>query len=270
MFLLLKSDGSALYSTKDIELAFKKDKDYQADRQIIIVDVRQSLYFKQVFATLKALGFKKQMAHLAYDFVTLPEGTMSSRKGLIVTYEDLRDTMRAHLTEETKQRHADWSSKKIEKTAITLATASMSFMMLRQDPESIIIFDMREAMSVDGFTGPYILYTVARIESLLKKGKNKTEISGAWLTDACEIELVKHLAEFPEVIRHAGKSFAISAVAAWAFDTAKTFNEYYHSVKIIGDDNKDRMAARLALTLATKQTLTNAMKLLGIDVLREM
>lgn len=270
VFLLLKSDGAALYSTKDIELAFRKEKEYHADRQIFVVDIRQSLYFKQLFASLKKVGFKKQLTHLAYDFVNLPEGTISSRSGNVVTYEQLRDAMRVYLIGETSARHADWSKKKVEKTVGTIATAAMSFMMLRQDPESIITFDMKEAMSFDGFTGPYILYTVARIESLLRKSKQKAKVQSELLTHPLEIELVRQLAGYPEVVLRVGQNFAVSVLALWIFETAKIFNEYYHEVRVLDDANKNRISARLAMINAVKQTLVNALKLLCIDTVNEM
>jgi len=270
VMLLLKSDGTSLYSTRDLPLAFKKDKDYDADRQLFVVDVRQSLYFKQLFATLKKMGFTKQLTHLAFDFVNLPDGAMSSRKGNIVTYEDLRDDMVEFLEHETKTRHEDWSEKKIKSTAKTLAIASMNFMMLRQDPESIITFDIKEAMSFDGFTGPYILYTIARIESIKKKAKTKAKIDETKLDKELELELARQVAIYPELVQRVGKSFKVSSIATWAFDTAKLFNEYYHEVKILDDEDKERLASRLALIEAVRHSLENAMSILCIDVLKEM
>ncbi len=270
VMLLLKSDGTSLYATRDLPLAFKKDKDFNADRQLFVVDVRQSLYFKQVFATLKKMGFKKELRHLAFDFVTLPDGAMSSRTGNVIKYKDLRDEMVELLENETRERHPDWNDKKIKETAFTIAIAALNFMMLRQDPESVITFDVKEAMSFDGFTGPYLLYTIARLESLQKKANLKPVVNGQFLQNKLELKLARALANYPDVIKTVGHKYKTSLLASWVFETAKILNEYYHTVKILDDDNKDRVAARLALLVAVKKILVNALDLLCIKSLREM
>ena len=270
IFLVLKSDGTPLYSTWDLALAQKKEADHAPDRQIFVVDVRQSLHFKQVFATLKRMGFTEQLEHLSYEFVTLPEGAMSSRTGNTVTYRQLRNEMESVLREETATRHEDWDEKKVAATAQKIAGAGLAFMMLRQDPNSVITFDLKEAMSVDGFTGPYILYTIARIESVKKKTKVKPKLNVDLLTHEGEAELVRALAEFPRVVERAGKQFHVSAIAQWAFDTAKLFAEYYHEVHILDDEDKHATAARLALIEAVQLTLTRALQLLTIEPVKEM
>ena len=269
-FLILKSDGSSLYATKDLALALLKDKTYAPDRQIVVVDVRQELYFKQLFATLRRMGFTQKLVHLSYDMVNLPEGTMSSRTGNIITYDALRGAMQDVLREETRTRHADWDEKKVEKTAHAIAGAAITFMMLRQDPHSIITFDMQEAMSVEGFTGPYILYTIARIESVRNKTKRKPIVNAALLTQKGERELVRALAEFPSVVQHAGQTFQVSAIAQWAFDTSKIFSEYYHAVQIVVPEDNEGTSARLALALAVQKALIRALELLAIEPVMEM
>jgi len=269
-FLILKSDGSSLYATKDLALALQKDKNYGADRQLFIVDVRQSLYFDQLFATLKRLHFTKQLIHLSYDMVNLPEGTMSSRVGNIVTYEQLRDTMVEHLIGETKKRHEDWAEKKVAKVAKEMAIASMTFMMLRQDSQSIITFDMDEALKSDGFTAPYLLYTIARIESIKKKTSVKPKIVVAQLTHKLERKLIRHLSQLPDVVERAGVCYQLSPIALWCFELSQLFNEYYHEVRILDDDIKERMQARLALLDAVEKTMQNALSILNIDTLKEM
>lgn len=269
-FLVLKSDGTTLYSTWDLALALKKEKDHAPDRQLFVVDVRQSLHFKQLFATLKRMGFTPQLTHIPYDMVTMPEGAMSSRKGNIVTFDSLRDTMVERIEEETRKRHEDWDEKKIQQTAKTIAIGSMLFMMLRQDPNSIITFDLEEALSFDGFTGPYLQYTVARIESIKKKTKVKPKADASKLTHALENELIRKLAEYPGVVERAGKAFHVSLVAQWAFETAKVFAEYYHEVRVINEESDENTAARLALIDAVRISLANAMNLLGMGILKEM
>lgn len=269
-FLVLKSDGTTLYSTWDLALALKKEKDHAPDRQLFVVDMRQSLHFKQLFATLKRMGFTPQLTHLSYDLVSLPEGTMSSRAGTIAKYDDLKDTMITRLEEETRKRHEDWDDKKVQQTAKTIAIGSMLFMMLRQDPNSIITFDLEEALSFDGFTGPYLQYTVARIESIKKKTKVKPKADASKLTHALEHELIRKLAEYPAVVERAGKAFHVSLVAQWAFETAKVFAEYYHEVRVIDEEDAEMTAARLALIDAVRISLSNGMNLLGMGILKEM
>lgn len=269
-FLILKSDGSSLYATKDLALAFEKQKHYSPDRQMFVVDVRQSLYFKQLFATLRRMGFTGGLTHLAYDMVTLPGGAMSSRKGNVITFEELRDAMTARLKEETKKRREDWSEEKIDHVARTLTIACIQFTMLKQDPESIITFDMEEAMSFDGFTAPYILYTIARINSIKRQTKIKPKQQPEKLTHPAEQALVRQLAEFPFVVQHAGVSFQVSTVATWAFETSQLFAEYYHQVRVLDEEHTDAIPARLQLCQSVAASLKNAMALLGIETLEEM
>lgn len=270
VFLALKTDGSSLYATKDLALAYRKEKDYAPDRQIFVIDVRQSLYMKQLFATLKRMQFQPELVHLGFEVVTLPDGAMSSRKGNIVKYEDLRDTLVAKITEETTARHADWKPKKIAQNATAIAMAGMKFMMLRQDPATQITFDMDEALSVEGFTGPYVLYTVARINSIEAKADMPPLLLGEKLTHPIERAMLRKIADYPGDVTKAGQSFNVALIAQEAFALAKLFAEYYHEVRILEDEDKQRLAARLALLYAVRQTLMNACALLGLDTVKEM
>lgn len=270
VFLVLKSDGSALYSTWDLALAYRKEEEFHPDRQIFVVDVRQSLHFKQLFATLKRMGFSEQMVHIPYDFVKLPEGAMSSRKGNVVTYGALKEKMTDALKKETAKRREEWDEKKVQDVAHKLAIASIQFTMLRQDPETQITFDIEEALSFEGFTAPYILYTIARIASIKRQTKVKPKADASKLTHENERALIRQLADFPEAVQRAGKSFQVSAIAAWAFETAKLFAEYYHQVRILDEKEAEFTPARLALCDAVKSSLENAMSLLGIETLEEM
>lgn len=269
-FLILKSDGSSLYATKDLALAFQKEKEYQADRQIFVVDVRQSLYFKQLFSALKRIGFSKKLLHIAYDMVTLPEGAMSSRAGNIISFEELRDLMVERLEKETRERHEDWSDKKVEETAHQIALAGMIFLMLKQDPKTIITFDLDEALAFDGFSGPYILYTIARIESIRRKTKVRPKANMKYLSGESETALLRLLGDYPELIQGVASDYDIHAIAQWVFETAKTFAEYYHDTKIIDEEDKAATAARLALVYAIEETLRAALRILGVPVVEEM
>jgi arginyl-tRNA synthetase len=268
--LLRKSDGTLLYNAKDLALAYKKEEDYHADRSIYVIDNRQSLAMRQLAATLKLMGFPRDIQHLEYDFVTLPEGAMSSRKGNIVRWDELFEAMFAKLTKATAERHPDWSAKKVASNARALAYASVKFVMLRQDPEKVLTFDMEEAMAADGYTAPYVLYTVARIHTLLNKAEIVPEERSNLLVDPLEISLLRKIAKFPEVVLLAGATYRASAIAQYAFELSQEFARYYEAVRILDDNNHDRVAARLGLLDAVRQTLSNAMGTLGIEVLKEM
>ncbi len=270
IFLILKTDGSALYATKDLALAFVKEEEYHPDRQIFVVDNRQSLYLQQLFATLRRLGFTRELTHIGYEFVTLPDGAMSSRKGNIVRYEDLRDTLTEKIFASTRERHTDWNEKKLMATAQALAFAAMKFVMLRQDNDKKIVFDMEEAASVEGFTGPYLLYTIARLNSIERKAHVRATMDTTRLIHPYEQELVTLLAKYPDLVAQAGLQLRPSMVAQYAFELAQMYARYYEAVRILDDADQASSAARLALCGAIKQTLTNALSLLGITTVDEM
>ncbi|MDQ5952225.1 MAG: arginyl-tRNA synthetase [Patescibacteria group bacterium] len=268
--LLRKSDGTLLYNAKDLALAFKKEGDYDADRLMIIVDNRQSLAMRQLIATLKLMNFPGDVQHLSYDMVTLPDGAMSSRKGNIVRWTDMYDAMFTNLVAETSKRHPDWSARKISANAKALAIASVKFVMLRQDPEKVLTFDMEEAMAAEGYTAPYILYTVARIYTLLNKAEIAPEERPELLVQPIEQTLLKLVAKFPDIVQLAGATSRASVIAQYAFELSQEFARYYEVVRILDDVNHDRVAARLGLLDVVRQTLSNAMSTLGIQVVKEM
>lgn len=269
-FLILKTDGSSLYATKDLALALQKDRDYAPDRQIFVIDVRQSLYMKQLFAALKRLDFHKELVHVGYEMVTLPDGAMSSRKGNIVRYDELRDAMFTALVNSTKLRHPEWKEKVVNANALTIALAAMKFMMLRQDPGKILVFDMEEAMATDGFTGPYILYTIARINSVHGKTKIASFPLASALTDPQEVQLLRKVSEYPGIVAQAGAEMRPSLVCLYAFELAQMFSRYYAEVHMIDEEQPSLTAARLGLADVVSSTLTNAMDLLGISVVKAM
>jgi arginyl-tRNA synthetase len=268
--LLRKSDGTLLYNAKDLALAYHKEADYAADRSIYVVDNRQTLALRQLAATLKRMHFPREIIHLGYDFVTLPEGAMSSRKGNIVRWSDLRDAMREKLIESTKGRHPDWREKKIRLTADALMQSAVRFMMLRQDPEKVITFDMEEAMSTDGFTGPYLLYSIARIESIKKKAGVKPLLAPDLLTHEKEQGLIRLLAKYPSVTAQAAAQYRPSVLAQYGFDLAQTFAGYYETVRILDPEASGVSAARLALADAVRQVLANLCEVLGLVIVKEM
>lgn len=268
--LLRKTDGTLLYNAKDLALALHKEEDYHADRSLYVIDVRQALAMKQLAATLKKMNFAREVIHVGYDFVTLPEGAMSSRKGNFIRWSDVRDTMLKEIVAGIRARHADWKEKQVQKTAHALLFASMKFGMLKQDPDKVITFSIKEAMATDGFTGPYIMYTIARISSILKKAGVKPAKSVTSAKQALERELVAALSKYPETVLQAGLQLKASVIAQYTFDVAQTYARYYESVRVIDENDSAGTAERLALCSAVRQVLVNALSLLGIAAIEEM
>lgn len=267
--LLVKTDGTMLYNAKDIVLALRKEEDHHPLRSLYVIDARQSLAMQQLFATLKRMGFQKDLEHISYEFVTLPEGAMSSRKGTVVRYETFRDGMFAMAETETKKRHEDWDEKKVGKVARAVALAAMRFTMLKQDLDKKIVFDPKEAMAFDGFTGPYLLYSYARMRSILKKaGKTKP---GKRLATMLPVEhkLLVSLAKYPEVVFAAGQTLRVSTVPQYLFDLCKTFAEFYEQAPVLSAE-PEVAASRLALVAAAAQVLENGLEMLGIEPVPEM
>lgn len=269
--LLVKSDGTLLYNAKDLALAAKKEANYAPAWSIYVIDVRQSLAMRQLFRTLELAGSKKKLTHLSYEFVTLPEGAMASRKGNIIRYETFRDAMFDMARTETKTRHPDWSGKKIETTARAVAFSALRFGMLRQDLDKKIVFDMKEALSFDGCTGPYLLYAYARIASVLRKaGKHAVTADASRLTLPVEHRLLFGLGAYPQVVLDTARDFSCGRVAQYLFDLAKTFAEFYEAASVLQASDEKIAAARLGLCRAVRDVLKNGLSLMGIETVEEM
>ena len=271
IFLLLKSDGTSLYSTKDLALAKIKHKDFHPDKSIYVVDSRQRMYFQQVFATVKLMGFKEDLFHLSYDFVKLKDGVMSSRKGNIVPFEDLRDTMLKKCVTETKKRRKEWNKEQVASVSKHIAVAAIKFDMLKFDNNKEITFDLDAALDFEGETGPYLQYAHARLCSILRKAKYapnaKTDVSG--LQDPVEKELVQLLSLFPKKVDEATHSYKPSLIARYCLELAQKANEFYHKLHILKGEESLK-EARLLLVWSTKMVLQNALTLLGVEALEEM
>lgn len=268
-FLLLKSDGSSLYSTKDVALAKMKFDKFKIDRSLYVVDTRQSFYFQQLFKTLEVIGVEGVMAHVGYEFVTLKEGAMSSRKGNIIPFEDFFDEAVKLAAAETKKRHEDWSEEKLNDVARKIALAAIKFSMLRTGNGNVIVFDINEALRFDGFTGPYLQYTISRINSILRKQKAVEKIDFSKLDSQIGKELTLKMAEFPEVVARSLEELEPSIIAKYLFELAKTFSNYYENVPILNSEEETR-AARLFLIDCVRRVLVNGLHLLGIDELEQM
>lgn len=270
VLMLRKTDGTLIYATKDVPLAELKFMEYPEQvLSIIVVDSRQSLYFKQLFATLKLLGYDKPFKHLAYEFVTLPEGAMASRKGNVILLKDLMQKAFEAARQEVLKRHDDWNEGKVDYTAWCISQGGVNFALLKQDPEKVIVFDIQKALSFEGDTGPYVQYALTRLQAIVNKGKaSKKDLSGADLTKLeheTEKQLAVCLAQFPEVCARSAALYRPSLIAQWLLEAASKVNAFYRDVQVL-DAPKDLQMARLRFILAAQKSMTNGLRCLGINV----
>lgn len=267
--VVVRSDGTSQYAVGDLALAERKFADFKLDAAYWIVDVRQELYFKQLTKILELSGNTVPLHHLSYEFVQLPSGALSSRSGNVLTYWDVRDQLVAKSIEETKKRHPDWSAKKVERTALAIAIAGLKFGMLRQQMHKIVTFDIDEALQFQGFTGPYVQYTAARLHSVLRKAGRSSATNAYGYPEAEEKAIIGKLAAYPDLIASLRESLEPSRVAQYVYELAQDLNTFYHHHQILQAEPVAR-AGRLRLIRASLQVLENALGILGIPVLKEM
>jgi len=270
--LLRKSTGAGVYMTSDLGLAEKKFKKYKVDESINLTGSEQNFYFQQLFKILELNGFKHKMSHIGYGLVTRPEGKMSSRLGNVILYEDLRDEVYEKVLEETRSRHSDWTKRQIENTAKIIALGAIKFELLKHEAIKNIVFDIKSATSFDGFTGPYVLYVVARINSILRKSKLKTQNSKLvnQLKTSEEKRLVMMLGEYGEVVKKAMENYNPSVIVKYCFDVAQSFNDFYTKHSVLNAENKELVSARVILCGVVRKVLKDALGLLAIETVEEM
>lgn len=269
--MLLKTDGNGLYATKDIELARRKFQTHNIEKSLYVVDKRQEHHFKQVFKVLELMGFEnaKKCQHLQYDFVELPDGAMSSRKGNIIPLQALIENMVKMIKDQYLSRYAnEWSAEEIEKTAQIVAKGAIKYGMTRIDPAKKIVFDMQEWLKLDGESGPYIQYAYARINSMVNKlGAPKTETMK--IEVAQEKELVNVLMNFHHVVQSATDLYKPSILTGYLFDLSRAYNAFYAECPV-GSSEEPTRSSRLMLSKATALTLKNGLSLLGIEAPERM
>lgn len=272
--LLLKSDGNGLYATKDIELARRKFQDYKIQKSIYVVDQRQALHFQQVFKTLERLGFEqaKDCFHLQYNFVELPDGAMSSRKGNIVPIMALIENMQKMVKDNYLARYkGEWSDQEIDLVASQVAQGAIKYGMVKIDNNKKIVFDMADWLKLEGDSGPFVQYSTARISSLVKKlGPVSDKIDWSLLTHATERVLMSHLINFNTVVAQAAENYRPSVLCTYLLETAKKFNHFYHECSIGQAETPELKNARLALAAATREVLKSGLGLIGIPAPERM
>ncbi len=274
--IILRSDGTSLYSTKDLALAKTKFEKYHVDRSIYVVDAGQSLYFQQIFKVLELWGFPqaKKCFHLAYEIVRLPGGKMSSREGSVVFYDDFhqealrraRESVDSKRSEEQFSDLPELDQQKRQEVAQAVAMGAMKYGMLSVDNNKPILFDFEKALSFEGQTAPYIQYAHARACRILEKageeGLPEPDYSGLEVETA-EINLFEVLADFPNQVQRAAREYKPLFVAVYLYQLAKSFSDFYRDCPVLRAPDEVR-AARLALVAAVRQVLANGLRLLGI------
>lgn len=268
-FLLLKSDGNTLYSTKDLALAKTKFDQFQIEHSIYVVGSEQTLHFKQVFETLKRMGYKQaaQCFHLPYGLVTLPSGKMSSRKGNVILFSQLQAEMKAYIQGNYLHKfRGEWSDEEIEETTRKVAVAAIKYGMLNQDPAKQIVFAMEDWLVSEGDTGTYLIYAYVRIRSIARQLEKPiiAEVDFDLLAHPNEKVLIRMLFDFNEVVWNAGKQYRPSLLTRTLFDLAKAFSRAYTTCSVKHAESLQVQSARLLLFHCVAETLKQGLFLLGI------
>lgn len=273
--IMIKSDGTGMYATKDIALALEKFENFGLDKSIYVVDTRQEFHFKQVFKVLEKVGFKhaKDCHHLKYDFVELPEGAMSSRKGNIIPMTDLINNMEATIKSQYLNKYeTEWTSEEIDSTAKMIANGAIKYGMIRMDNSRSIVFDMKEWLKLDGETGPYLQYVHARIYSLCQKLGYSEEEKVDWnlLSRPQEEALMLKLTYFNSTVLTACSQYKTSSICSYLYELGKLFNSFYAECPIGKAETEDLKNTRLALANAVGKTMANGLAILGINSPKRM
>ncbi|MEA3351941.1 MAG: arginine--tRNA ligase [Chloroflexota bacterium] len=266
--VILRNDGTTLYLTKDLALAKEKFEKYHVDRSIYVVDARQSLHLQQTFAILKLWGFPQaaKCHHLGYGFVSLPEGAMSARSGRVVLFEDVADEAVRRVLGEIEQKNPDMPQEWRHDIAQQIGLGALAYAMLSVDNNKDIVFDIDEALSFDGHTGPYIQNAHVRASSILRKADEfPAQASFDYELSSHEIELIEAISRFPDKVEQAADEYRPLVIASYAFNLAATFHSFYHVVPVLQTGDSAIRDARLRLVAAAKQTIVNALRLLVIQ-----
>ena len=274
--LLLRFDGTSVYMTQDLGTAHQRFSEYSLDELIYVVGNEQNYHFQVLKHILRKLGFgwSDSIFHLSYGMVELPEGKMKSREGTVVDADDLIanmvDTARETSLELGKLENL--SEEEQNKVFEMLGVGALKYFIIKVDPKKTMLFDPKESIDFNGNTGPFIQYTHARIKSILRKASELSispDFSGAPLIQK-EVEIIKLLNNFPEKVGEAGEAHSPALIANYAYELAKEFNQYYHEVSILKEENLMARSQRLVLIDSIARVLSKAMGILGITLPERM
>ena len=274
--IVLRSDGTAVYMTQDIGTAIQRVKDFpDVGGMVYTVGNEQDYHFKVLFLILKKLGFDwaKNLYHLSYGMVELPSGKMKSREGTVVDADDLMEEMTttAKTISEELGKLEGYSEEEKAQLFKTIGMGALKYYILKVDPKKQILFNPEESVDFAGNTGPFIQYTYARIQSILRKANFDTDKqSSVEMLHPKEKELIKQLELFPEVIQNAAHHHSPALIANYTYDLVKEYNSFYQSVSILGEENIEKKILRVQLSRKVSETIKAAFKLLGIEVPERM
>lgn len=280
--LLLRSDGTSVYMTQDIGTAKLRFQDYPIDKMVYVVGNEQEYHFKVLSILLDRLGFPfgKELVHFSYGMVELPNGKMKSREGTVVDADDLMDKMVADAKEISKDKVNTLqgiTEAEADEIARKVGLGALKYFILKVDPRKNMLFNPAESIDFNGNTGPFIQYTYARIQSVLRKsvspkdGLSSVSVSGltgaAGLSlDPKELALIQRLCEYPATVRTAGEDFSPAILCNYAYALACDFNSFYHDLSILNEPDETKRALRLLLAKNVAKVLCSSMALLGIEM----
>ena len=277
--LLLRADGTSVYMTQDIGTAKLRFEDYPIDKMVYVVGNEQEYHFKVLSILLDRLGFPfgKELVHFSYGMVELPNGKMKSREGTVVDADDLMAQMIADAKEISKDKVntlPDITEAEANEIARVVGLGALKYFILKVDPRKNMLFNPEESIDFNGNTGPFIQYTYARIQSVLRKaGENidsrLSNPESATLSDK-ELSLIQRLVDYPAAVRQAGDEFSPAVIANYAYALACDFNSFYHDHSILNEADADKRALRLMLAQNVAKVIKSAMALLGIEVPNRM
>jgi arginyl-tRNA synthetase len=281
--IVLRSDGTAVYMTQDIGTAIQrvkdcKEKNIDIEGMVYTVGNEQDYHFKVLFLILKKLGFDwaANLYHLSYGMVELPSGKMKSREGTVVDADDLMEEMTetAQKISEELGKLEGYSATEKAELFKTIGLGALKYYMLKVDPKKSMMFNPEESVDFAGNTGPFIQYTFARIQSILRKANFDFVSSRAQSRDEelhpKEKELIKQIELYPEVIQSAAHNHSPALVANYTYDLVKEYNSFYQTVSILGEENHDKKVFRVQLSKKVADIIKSAFNLLGIDVPERM
>ncbi|WP_282073889.1 arginine--tRNA ligase [Polaribacter atrinae] len=273
--IVLRSDGTAVYMTQDIGTAIQRVKDYaDVGGMVYTVGNEQDYHFQVLFLILKKLGFDwaKQLHHLSYGMVDLPSGKMKSREGTVVDADDLMDEMTATAKEISEELGKLDGYSDVEKNELyeTIGLGALKYFILKVDPKKRILFDPKSSVDFQGNTGPFIQYTYARIQSIIRKADFDYSEPVKIELHEKEKELLKQLELYPETVQQAAANYSPAIIANYTYDLVKEFNSFYQNVHILGEQDLDKKAFRVQLSKKVADTIKSAFLLLGIQVPERM
>ena len=278
--IVLRSDGTAVYMTQDIGTAIQRIKDYpDVGGMVYTVGNEQEYHFKVLFLILKKLGFSwaSSLHHLSYGMVDLPSGKMKSREGTVVDADDLMVDMTqtaAKISQELGKLE-DYSDSEKQELYKMSGLGALKYYILKVDPKKRILFNPEESVDFQGNTGPFIQYTYARIQSILRKADEtgvdlSTPLKVTAILHPKEKELLKQIKLFPETIQLAAENFSPALIANYTYDLVKEFNSFYQQVSILGESNEQKKILRVQLSKKVAEIIQSAFLLLGIQVPERM